>query len=157
MHKNSFFALLLLAVVASALSCKKDEFDAEEQLRLDRIAIRAYIAEKGLQCDSTASGLYYLITKPGSGGSPNISSNVTVGYKGYLLDGTVFDQTVSGAPVNFPLSNLIVGWQIGLPLIQKTGRITLLVPSGLAYGQNGGGTIPPNTPIGFDIELVDFF
>jgi FKBP-type peptidyl-prolyl cis-trans isomerase FkpA len=70
------------------------------------------------------------------------------------LDGTVFDQTTT-QPLNFPLGNVIVGWQIGVPLIKKGGKIRLLIPSGYGYGQGGSGKIPSNAVLDFDIELVD--
>jgi FKBP-type peptidyl-prolyl cis-trans isomerase FkpA len=153
MHKFTLFLAVFGLFVAA---CKKDDLSPEEQLAKDKAALRAYIAEKGLTVDSTASGMYYVITVPGSGANPTVNSVVTVGYRGYFLDGDVFDQTTSGSPATFALAGLIPGWQEGIPLMKRTGRATLLLPSVLGYGTRGSGSIPANTPIIFDIELVDF-
>jgi FKBP-type peptidyl-prolyl cis-trans isomerase FkpA len=153
--------LILLCVGLAAITfvACDDDITPEEQLELDKAILRAYIADKGLVVDSLPSGLYYVITKEGIDQTPphpNINSTVVVGYKGYLLDSTVFDQTVSGAPVTLSLRSVIRGWQEGIPLIKADGRATLLIPSGLAYGTSGSRDIPPNTPLAFDIQLIDF-
>jgi FKBP-type peptidyl-prolyl cis-trans isomerase FkpA len=154
MYKWTIMALLFgMAVVNSA--CDKSLSEAE-QLAVDKALLRAYIAEKGLVVDSTDSGLYYVTTLEGSGPNPNINSTVVVAYKGYFLNGEVFDESVPGAPVTFPLRNLILGWQEGIPLMKAGGRATLLLPSRLGYGTRGSSNIDPNTPIIFDISLVDF-
>ena len=67
----------------------------------------------------------------------------------------MFDQTTSG-PATFPLSRVIAGWQEGIPLFKKGGKGLLLIPSTIAYGSRGAGSIPPNAPIAFEVELVDF-
>lgn len=151
------FLLALVGVVLTA--CNKDDFDAVEQLEKDKVAIRQYLADKNLTADSTASGLYYITTKEGDGTAhPNLGSTVVVGYKGYRLDGFVFDQSQSGAPATFALANLIAGWREGIQLMKKNGRMTMFVPSYLAYGRYGAGAdIPANTPLIFEIELVDFY
>ena len=72
------------------------------------------------------------------------------------MDDKVFDSLITPLASGWPLSTLIDGWKIGLPLIKKGGHIKLVIPSSLAYGCSGYGTIPPNTPIFFDINLIDF-
>ena len=106
-------------------------------------------------------GFYYKIDQAGSGTAPTISSKVTLFYKGYLTNGTVFDQTgtaanfESGNAVTFPLNQLIPGWQIGLPLIKPGGKITLYLPPTLGYGAYGAGSsIPGNAALIFEISLV---
>jgi FKBP-type peptidyl-prolyl cis-trans isomerase FkpA len=148
---------LLLALAALFLSaCNKDDtISPEEQLRIDQEKIQQYLSEKGLTAQTLPSGLSYIHTLVGTGGSPSVQSTVSVKYKGYFLDGKVFDQSGSLA-VTFPLSNLIPAWQEGIPLMKKGGKTTLFCPSALAYGTRGAGTIPPNTPLIFDIELVNF-
>ncbi|MEJ7779509.1 MAG: FKBP-type peptidyl-prolyl cis-trans isomerase [Daejeonella sp.] len=74
-------------------------------------------------------------------------------YTGRLLSGVEFDK--SAQPVAFKLGGVILGWQKGVPLIQKGGTIRLFIPSGLGYGAGGQGPIPPNAVLDFDIELVD--
>ncbi|MGB4844228.1 MAG: FKBP-type peptidyl-prolyl cis-trans isomerase, partial [Ferruginibacter sp.] len=94
----------------------------------------------------------YNIVNPGAGATPTLSSTVTVKYTGSLQNGTVFDQNTTGA--TFALSQLILGWQRGLPLIQKGGSIILYLPPTLAYGCNNVPGIPPGSNTIFSIELI---
>jgi FKBP-type peptidyl-prolyl cis-trans isomerase len=105
---------------------------------------------------STASGLYYIITQEGTGDHPTLQSTVKVRYKGYRLNGDVFDQTSGTSTATFPLTQLILGWQEGIPLLKKGGKGTFFCPSDLAYGSQQVGDIPPNSVLIFEIELVDF-
>jgi FKBP-type peptidyl-prolyl cis-trans isomerase FkpA len=91
----------------------------------------------------------------GTGGNPTINDEVTVFYKGYFLDDSVFDQT-SSDPISFPLGNVIKGWQEGIPLFKKGGKGKLFLPSVLAYGSNPPPGFPKNAVMIFDVELVDF-
>jgi len=104
----------------------------------------------------TASGLQYLITKEGTGKSPAATSVVKVHYTGKLVDGTVFDSSVErGEPIEFPLNQVIPGWTEGLQLMKEGGKATLYIPAQLGYGQQGiPGTIPPNSTLIFDVELI---
>jgi FKBP-type peptidyl-prolyl cis-trans isomerase len=70
-------------------------------------------------------------------------------YVGTLLNGTKFDAST----ISYPLSQLIVGWQIAVPLIGKGGRIKVVLPSSLGYGAQAAGPIPANSPLYFDITL----
>jgi FKBP-type peptidyl-prolyl cis-trans isomerase FkpA len=146
-------ALLLCLSLCLLWSC--GETTPEEQLEKDIEKIKDYLSEKNLTATQTASGLHYIINTPGSGGSPTINSKVTVKYTGMLLDGTVFDQTGS-QNATFPLANLIQGWQEGIPLLQKGGKGTFLIPSALGYGNEDVGDIPACSVLVFDIELVNF-
>jgi FKBP-type peptidyl-prolyl cis-trans isomerase FkpA len=139
---------LLLAFTSLLFWSCKDKSDMDK--------IEAYLADNNLTATATASGLYYIITQEGTGDHPNLLSSVTVRYKGYLLDGTVFDQTTGNQTVTFPLANLIQGWQEGIPLLKKGGKGTFFCPSDLGYGSQQVGSIPPNSVLIFEIELVDF-
>ena len=94
--------------------------------------------------------------KDGDGYSFSANDTVVVNYKGYRFsDGVVFDQT-KGNPVTFPLSRLIKGWQIGVPLCKTGGKIKLLIPSALAYSiRTRSPKIPPNSTLVFEIEVLD--
>ena len=151
-YLTTFTALLLLVL----FSCKDETLSPEEQYQEDIRIIEQYLSDNNLTADTTAYGLYYIITKEGSGGHPNLQSTVTVKYKGYLTDGTVFDQTNGSETVKFLLSDLIPGWQLGIPLLKKGGEGTFFLPSYLGYGPSGSGSIPPNSVLIFDIVLVDF-
>ncbi|MCB0506814.1 MAG: FKBP-type peptidyl-prolyl cis-trans isomerase [Chitinophagales bacterium] len=138
-------------IVLLAFACKKEKTD---QAAIDKAILLQYIADSSLTVDSSTSGLYYSIADTGTGLSPNSSSYVTVHYKGYFTNGTIFDQS-SGTPIKGFLTSFIAGWQEGLPKIKKGGKIKLLIPSALAYGENGNSAIPGNTVLIFDVELLN--
>lgn len=142
----------LLLVLFTALGCKK-EVDQEE---VDRLLIEEYVAANNLNVEVDPSGLYYSIENAGTGVQPKPTDEVEVRYKGYLLDGTVFDQTDSGKTAVFYLGGLIPGWQIAIPLLKEGGKGIFIHPSYLAYGPRGAGNlIGPNEVLVFEIELVD--
>lgn len=105
----------------------------------------------------TESGLKYTIVREGAGARPSASDNVTVHYTGVLTDGKVFDSSVErGQPATFPLNRVIGGWTEGLQLMQEGGVAVFYIPSNLGYGENGtpDGSIPPNAPLIFEVELI---
>lgn len=106
---------------------------------------------------ATASGLQYTIVQPGSdlkATSPR--DTVVVRYRGTLPDGSVFDETPETAdPVTFPLNRVIAGWTEGLQLVGEGGKIILVIPSQLAYGENGSRSIEPYTPLTFDVDVLE--
>ena len=119
---------------------------------------QAFLAENAttLGVQKTASGLQYLIVNPGEGRSPKATDTVKVNYRGTLLDGTEFDSSYKrNEPIEFPLNGVIKGWTEGLQLIKEGGKITLFIPSNLAYGPRGaGGAIGPDETLIFDVELL---
>jgi len=148
---------LLLFALSAFSACKKDneQVDPAIQLQTDIDLIETYLADNNLVAESTPSGLYYIINEEGNGNHPTINDVVSVNYKGYFLDGQVFDQT-TGNPAIFPLGNVIAGWQEGIQLFKKGGNGILLIPSQLAYGSNPRTGIPANSVLVFDVELVNF-
>ncbi|MDG6895203.1 FKBP-type peptidyl-prolyl cis-trans isomerase [Volucribacter amazonae] len=135
-----------------------------EQAKLEKAAIEAkqqgdeYRANYAKQKDvkQTASGLLYKIEKQGEGISAKPEDTVKVHYVGKLIDGTEFDSSVKrGQPVEFKLDQLIPGWVEGIQLIKKGGKIELVLPPELAYGDQATGNIPANSTLIFDIELLD--
>lgn len=104
----------------------------------------------------TASGLQYIVEKEGEGASPAATDEVTVHYTGKLLDGTVFDSSVSrGEPATFPLNRVIPGWTEGVQLMKEGAKYKFFIPSDLAYGPQGvPNAIPPHSTLIFDVELI---
>lgn len=103
----------------------------------------------------TASGLVYEVIKEGTGKKPGASDTVEVHYHGTLTNGVVFDSSVKrNKTISFPLNRVIRGWTEGLQLVKEGGKIKLIIPSDLAYGNAGA---PPSIPGGatliFEVEL----
>jgi FKBP-type peptidyl-prolyl cis-trans isomerase FkpA len=121
---------------------------------MNEAEILQYINDNNLNAFKTASGLYYVIDMAGGINKPTLCDNVTVVYSGYLTNGDVFDASdAEGA--SFGLSNVILGWQEGIPLFGEGGKGKLLVPSKLAYSVNPpSSAIPVNAVLIFDIELL---
>ncbi|MEM7367232.1 MAG: FKBP-type peptidyl-prolyl cis-trans isomerase [Bacteroidota bacterium] len=124
---------------------------------IDEAKIKNWLAENDMEVESLPSGLHYVVENPGQGEKPSLRSLVEVHYHGTTLDGQVFDSTKKRGTIRFPLAKLIKGWQEGIPLIGKGGKIKLIVPSGMAYGDRQvSPDIGPNSVLIFDIELIDF-
>lgn len=142
--RHSLFALVFLLLV----SCGDDE-----ETRSSEEQILAYLEANDLEAERTDTGLYYIINEEGTGSRPGPSATVTVGYKGYLTDGTVFDQNGNAT---FSLARVIPGWTEGIPLFREGGKGVLLVPSHLGYGSAGiRGLIPGNAALIFEVELLE--
>lgn len=106
----------------------------------------------------TPSGLVYLSLKDGKGASPTASDVVKVNYRGSFANGKEFDSSYSrNQPAEFPLNGVIPCWTEGVQHMKVGGKAKLTCPAALAYGERGagGGKIPPNTPLQFEIELLD--
>ena len=140
--------VLCLALVVGFSACKK-------QTAKDQKIIEDYMEDNNITATKTESGLWYRIDPQGTGQMPTLSDNVTVHYKGYLTDGTVFDQTDSQPLEDFPLAAFIEGWKEGLQLVKEGGEILLLIPSHLGYGNRPAGDIPPNSVLIFEVELIE--
>lgn len=145
--------LSLILSLTVLVSCNKKLSD-EEQFDKDTALIKEYIAENNLEAIATDSGLYYTIDNIGTGNFPNATNEVTVRYKGFFLDGGVFDESDQfGIPVN--LQNVIQGWTEGIQLYKEGGEGLLLIPSKLGYGTQGKGSVPPNTVMIFEVKLLE--
>jgi|UPI000693F03F FKBP-type peptidyl-prolyl cis-trans isomerase len=124
-------------------------------------AIVNYAIDEIIPLQRTRSGLFYRILDPGNGQPLEWGDYVSAHYKGYLLDGKIFDSSYrKGRPMKFYIGNMIDGWNEGLQLIKEGGRIQLFVPSQLGYKERGvpdgkdGYVIPPNTPLVFEVEVL---
>lgn len=130
-----------------------------EQQRADEAGIIVdYIAEKNIDVEPTETGLYVVVTEEGNGPKPKQGEKVKVHYTGMLLDGTVFDSSVEkGVPFEFSIGGRVIqGWSEGIALLNEGSKATLIIPSSLGYGDRGSGrSIPPFSPLVFDVELIE--
>lgn len=145
--------LYVLTILGSLLllSCTK-QLSEEEQLQEDIAIIEKYLSDNQLDAERTASGLHYIVTNMGSEEQVFSTSTVTVRYKGYFVDGQVFDESDA---FTTKLTQVIQGWTEGIPKFRNGGEGVLLIPSYLGYGPNGGGSIPGNTVLIFDVKVLD--
>ncbi len=122
---------------------------------------KAFLAENKNKAGvvETASGLQYQVITEGTGPKPTAKNQVKVHYTGTLIDGTVFDSSVSrGEPATFGVTQVISGWVEGLQLMPKGSKYKFFIPSNLAYGAQGAGkAIGPNATLIFEVELLDIF
>ena len=113
--------------------------------------------DTGKKPEKTASGIYSVVVKPGSGDSPKSTDVVEVHYTGTLLDGKKFDSSRDrGQPTKFPLNRVIKGWTEGVGLMKPGEQRILVIPPQLAYGAAPppGSGIPANSWLVFDVELL---
>jgi len=135
------------------ISCTKDNNSIVDYTAKNELEIKDYIAKNNLTAQRSTSGLYYVIDEPGTGTQPTATSNVTVAYKGYFTNGTVFDQS-SAAGVSFGLNKVIPGWTEGIQYFKTGGSGILLIPSHLGYGSYDYSGIPGGSVLIFDVKLI---
>lgn len=152
--------IILFSFCAVMLSCKKSDpgcnFTASGVVvpASELTALQAYVSVANPAAVSHTGGFYYQILAPGTGTvTPEICSNVRVKYEGRLTNGFKFDEETVG--ITFTLGQLIPGWQRGLPLIKAGGSINLYLPPSLGYGSSAVGSIPANSILVFNIQLLD--
>ena len=162
---------------------KKAAAAAELEVRATRFAtmLEKGEDENGNKLEKTATGLMYVTLVEGEGDSPGFVSETMAGksvtdwllehdgqerlppmnrvkvhYTGWLLDGTQFDSSrARGEPATFPLHGVVKGWSEGLSMMKLGGRRLLIIPAELAYGKRGRASIPPNSTLVFDVELLE--
>lgn len=134
--------------------------EMESQKANEEVVLQQYIKDKNITVAPDSLGLYYIETKAGKGANPTAGSVVSVHYTGMLLNGQVFDSSIERQkPIEFTLGKgeVIRGWDEGISKMKKGGKATLVIPSHLAYGENGRQpVIPPFSTLVFEVELIDF-
>jgi FKBP-type peptidyl-prolyl cis-trans isomerase len=129
----------------------------EDVLTEDK-ALQRYIRERNIQnAVRTNSGLYFASTKaPTGAANPKNGERVSVNYRGLFLSGTKFDESTANNPYVFTIGNQssIKGFEEGVSLMKVGEKAILMMPSSLAYGTNGNRSIPPYTPLVFEVELL---
>jgi peptidyl-prolyl cis-trans isomerase A (cyclophilin A) len=129
---------------------------AEAKAKAEKEKMDKVLNETYGSAQVTPSGLRYIMEKEGAGENPKATDVVTVHYTGYLLNGSKFDSSVDrGQPATFGLNQVIPGWTEGLQLLKPGGKIKLIIPSNLGYGDAGyPPVIPPKSWLIFDVELI---
>ena len=151
-HLSIFSIGLILLSILNSCSKKKEEELKEEQNNI----IQEYLSNNNIEAEKSSSGLYYSVQKIGSSKRPNSTSQVRVSYKGYLLNGTVFDESDTSGVV-FRLNQVIEGWSEGITYFGEGGEGKLFIPSYLGYGSQPKENIPKNSILIFDIKLLDVY
>lgn len=116
-----------------------------------------YLRENNIDHKPTSSGLIYITKEKGTGDKPQQGETALVHYKGYFLDGEVFDSSYErGRPLEVKIGQggLIQGWLEAIPMMREGEKAQIIVPWRLAYGKQGKGNIPPYANLVFDLELV---
>jgi len=131
-----------------------------KQSKVDEDAVlAAYIKNNNIPAKlDTATGIYYQVVQEGSGAKPKKGNKVIVHYTGHLLNGEIFDSSRDrGDAFDFILGKgyVIEGWDEGIPLMHKGEKGILYIPSYRGYGPQRAGTIPPNSILIFEVELLD--
>lgn len=143
---------LIILVFALLTACNKSHNNVDFKEKNSE-EITAYIENNNLDAQKSDSGLYYIIDELGSGDRPTATTNVTVAYKGYFLDGKTFDQSDANG-ISFGLQQVIKGWTEGITYFKEGGKGKLLIPSHLGYGSQGRPGIPGGSVLIFDIHLI---
>ena len=143
----------------------KEAMDAKREAEMKRLSEEeaglrdAYMSENYPDAKPTESGLYFISVKKGQGKKPESGQKVKVHYTGTFLNGEKFDSSVDrGQPFEFTLGQgqVIKGWDEGIAMMRKGGEAVLVIPSDIAYGPQGRGSIPPSSTLVFEVELIDF-
>lgn len=156
-YKTIFLLLMVTGFFATAcLDDNGEYFDPYEQLGIDTVKIDNYLTSKGIDAQvHQATGIRYVIVNEGTGEAPEDADSVVVNYVGgFIPSDSIFDENDT---ITFKLNRMIPGWRYGLPLVKEGGTIQLFIPSGYAYGPYGSvdRTIPPNTNLRFEVDLIE--
>lgn len=145
------------------LTAYKNRRMEEEQQAFQRQALEnkskgeTFLAENAKKAGvkTTASGIQYEVLREGTGLSPKATDTVEVHYEGKLIDGTVFDSSIArNQTATFRLDQVISGWTEGVQLMKEGAKYRLSIPADKGYGEMGAGSIPPNSVLVFEVELI---
>jgi len=132
----------------------KQAKEAAENLAAGTAFLEANKAKEGVKV--LPSGLQYKVVKEGTGNTPTADDKVKTHYRGTLIDGTEFDSSYKrNQPAEFGVTKVIKGWTEALQLMKVGGKWELYIPANLAYGQRGRPSIPANSTLIFEIELLE--
>lgn len=156
------FGLSLLVLFVAA-SCIKDEepniYTKQDELN-DISNYIAALTQEGHDVDTTDTDVYYVVIEEGEGDYPTQGDSVVIKYSGFYIDATMFDTSLDDnddGTYNFRYIDkpMISGFEDGLSIMNKGAKLLLIIPSKLAYGENGGGVMQPYTTLLFEVEMID--
>ena len=131
---------------------------AKKLVAEEKTILKQYAKDNNLNAAETDSGLFIAVIKEGTGQQAQSGDNVSVHYTGKLLNGKVFDSSITrGTPIRFQVGvgQVIRGWDEGILTMKVGEKAIFLIPSPLAYGERDMGEIPANSPLIFEVELVE--
>ena len=148
MKRLNFFLFALVSTLLFSCGSYSDEeltgFDQE---------IEKYMKSNNIDCEKSASGLYYKIIEEGEGDFIQFTDKVSVKYKGNLLGGKVFDEQIE--PIEMPVSAQINAWKELMLQLKKGSKAYMIVPPHLGYGEYSVDKIPSNSILVFELEVVE--
>ena len=157
-----FTFFILIASLFTTTSCLKSEQDdrTEETESTEISNYLLQLTNAGYDVDTTASGMYYVISTEGSGPFPQAGDTCFIEYSGYFINGNLFDASLyhyeNGiSQIIYQNNDAIEGFGEALGLMQKGTEANFIIPSKLAYGPNWADIIPPYTPLIFAMKMDD--
>ena len=145
-------------LIQASMAYQQEALHKAEQKSQSAVAEgKAFLAENAKKPGvvTTSSGLQYQVLKEGTGKQPTASSQVTVHYEGRLINGSVFDSSIARhEPATFVLNQVIPGWTEGVQLMKEGAKYRFFIPAELGYGAQEAGSIPPNSTLIFEVELI---
>ena len=146
--KNLILSFLLFCAFGMAAFAQADQ---------PIVDLETYLSDQNIAAEATDYGLYYTITKQGTGRKPKVGDYLALNFKGKLLDGKVFQESDPADPFVFQIGyrQVIRGWDLGIRAFPLGSKGTIYIPSNLAYGKRGAGKeVPPNSALQFEVEVL---
>lgn len=152
---------VFFGLVTSCLKIDDTDTPSWEQEQVDLNIYINQLINEGTDVDTTDLGVYYVTLDEGTGEYPQDGDSLKVGYAGYFINGILFDTSIwhnsTDSTYSFVLGEqpMIKGWDDGMKVINKDARVQLIIPSDLAYGSAGSGSIPPYQTLVFVTVMKD--
>jgi FKBP-type peptidyl-prolyl cis-trans isomerase len=162
--KRAVLILIGAIFIGFITSCLKIDDTKVPTREEEQIQLKNYINQiinEGNDVDTTALGVYYVTFDEGTGDYPENGDTLKVGYAGYFSNGVLFDTSAwnnsTDSSYTFVLGeqNMIEGWDDGMKVMNKGARVQLIIPSDLAYGSTGRGSIPPYQTLIFVVIMKE--
>ncbi|MBL6446841.1 FKBP-type peptidyl-prolyl cis-trans isomerase [Fulvivirga sp. 29W222] len=156
MNRYLIYLVTLLVIAGSVFSCSDDDeqgLSVQEQFEKETAEIDQYLTENGIKAlVDSASGLRYVLKNDTISEHPQPKDVIVFNYAGRFLSDEVFEE---GDSLEVTLGSLIPGFQRGLQLFSEGTSGTLFIQSYYGYGKTGQGPVPPNTPLIFEVDLIE--